>query len=113
MQYLKNKSGSVYAYEDDVSPELFAIGLTAITEKEAMDLLNPPPTAEQLAEQAEEKRTQLRSVADSEIAWRQDSVDADIATDEEVAALAEWRKYRVLLMRVDTTAPVWPKLPEQ
>ncbi|WP_244173056.1 tail fiber assembly protein [Kosakonia pseudosacchari] len=29
------------------------------------------------------------------------------------ACLAEWKKYRVLLMRVDTAAPQWPTPREQ
>lgn len=60
---------------------------------------------------AEQQKTMLRQRADSEISWRQDAVDAAIATDEETAALAEWKKYRVLLMRVDTAKPVWPTPP--
>ncbi|HAW1857230.1 TPA: tail fiber assembly protein [Escherichia coli] len=60
---------------------------------------------------AEQKKSQLRSVADAEIGWRQDAVDAGIATEEESAALLEWKKYRVLLMRVDTAAPEWPTPP--
>lgn len=74
----------------------------------------PPPTAEELVAQAEQQKNQLRKAADSEIAWLQDAVDAGIATDEEIALLAEWKKYRVLLMRVDTSkAPdiEWPKPP--
>ncbi|MCK8570557.1 tail fiber assembly protein, partial [Yersinia ruckeri] len=66
-------------------------------------------------ENAETQRTQLRSEADGEIAWRQDAVDTGIATKEEAASLAEWKKYRILLMRVDTsTAPdiEWPLKPE-
>ncbi|EAT1311015.1 hypothetical protein EX399_25465 [Salmonella enterica] len=50
-------------------------------------------------------------MADTEIAWLQDSVDAGIATEKETAALTEWKKYRVLLMRVDTAKPVWPTPP--
>lgn len=76
----------------------------------------PLPSQAQLASQADVKKVELRTAADSEIAWRQDAVDAAIATDEETAALAEWKKYRVLLMRVDTsTAPDidWPTQPEQ
>ncbi|MBW8510755.1 tail fiber assembly protein, partial [Escherichia coli] len=45
---------------------------------------------------------------------RQDAFDAEIATAEETAALSEWKKYRVLLMRVDTSkAPdiLWPPQP--
>lgn len=60
---------------------------------------------------AKQQRTALLVAANAEISWRQDAVDADIATDEEKTALAEWKKYRVLLMRVDTAAPVWPVAP--
>ncbi|WNE17916.1 tail fiber assembly protein [Escherichia coli] len=74
----------------------------------------PPPTPEQLQEAAQSKKAALRAKADSEINWRQDAVDAGIATDEETSTLTEWKKYRVLLMRVDTsTAPdiEWPTPP--
>ncbi|EOX8496984.1 tail fiber assembly protein [Salmonella enterica] len=73
----------------------------------------PPPSAEQQIVQAEQKRTTLRSIADKEIAWRQDAFDAEIATAEEAAALFEWKKYRVLLMRVDTAKPEWPTPPAE
>lgn len=72
----------------------------------------PPPTQEELNAANDKKLQSLRKVADSEIAWRQDAVDADIATDEEVADLAAWKKYRILLMRVDTSNPQWPEMPE-
>lgn len=62
-------------------------------------------------EAATAQKMQLRTMADDEIAWRQDAVDAGIATDEETAALTEWKKYRVLLMRVDTAKPEWPTPP--
>lgn len=71
----------------------------------------PPLSAEQQIILAEQKRTVLRSMADKEIVWRQDAFDAEIATAEETAALSEWKKYRVLLMRVDTSNPVWPTPP--
>ncbi|MBJ9238943.1 tail fiber assembly protein [Citrobacter braakii] len=60
------------------------------------------------------RKGNYRSIADAEISWRQDAVDAGIATKEETAALTEWKKYRVLLMRVDTSlAPNidWPEVP--
>ncbi|WP_394804004.1 tail fiber assembly protein [Citrobacter farmeri] len=73
----------------------------------------PPRTAEELIAMAELERSSLRAIADAEIVWRQDAVDAGIATDEETASLVEWKKYRVLLMRVDTAAPDinWPLHP--
>lgn len=75
-------------------------------------LVEPPqPTQAELIASAEAKKVELRANADSEIEWRQDAVDAEIATEEETAALADWKKYRVSLMRVDTTKPVWPTPP--
>ncbi|ASD59762.1 tail fiber assembly protein [Salmonella enterica subsp. enterica] len=71
----------------------------------------PPPTQEELSAVAELKKANLRMRADSEINWRQDAVDAGVATEEETAALSEWKRYRVLLMRVDTEKPVWPTTP--
>ena len=65
--------------------------------------------------QAQQVKNSLRLTADAEISWRQDAVDAGIATENETAALAEWKKYRVQLMRVDTSkAPdiVWPTPPD-
>lgn len=72
----------------------------------------PPPSQEELIAANTKKLQSLRKVADSEISWRQDAVDAEIATDGEATELAAWKKYRVLLMRVDTSNPEWPEKPE-
>lgn len=74
-----------------------------------------PLTHEELVSQANTRKLSLRAGADSEIAWRQDALDAGIATEQETAALADWKAYRVLLMRIDTlTAPdiTWPPVPD-
>lgn len=71
----------------------------------------PELTQDEQQKLAEKKRQTLKSVADTEISWRQDAVDAGIATEEETAALTEWKKYRVMLMRVDTSKPDWPTPP--
>ncbi|EBP3773668.1 hypothetical protein GLY44_08990 [Salmonella enterica] len=34
-----------------------------------------------------------------------------MATDDEKAQLDEWKKYRILVNRVDTLKPVWPEIP--
>jgi Bacteriophage tail assembly protein len=63
---------------------------------------------------AEAMKAALIKDASEQIAPLQDAVDLDMATDEEKAAFNGWRKYRVLLTRVDTsTAPVvsWPSEP--
>lgn len=63
---------------------------------------------------AVQKKNALRAVADEEIAWLQDAVDAGIATDEETALLTAWKTYRVQLMRIKTDAAPdieWPTQP--
>ncbi|HGH8123672.1 TPA: tail fiber assembly protein [Enterobacter kobei] len=72
----------------------------------------PPLSTEAMIALSEQNRAQLRAAADSEIEWRQDAVTEGIATEKETTELAEWKKYRVLLMRVDTAAPIWPTRPE-
>ncbi|AYY06495.1 tail fiber assembly protein [Enterobacter roggenkampii] len=66
---------------------------------------------EQQVEVVKGMRAALLATANLEIAWRQDAVDAGIATEEETAALSEWKKYRVLLMRTDNSKPIWPTPP--
>ncbi|MBD8152998.1 tail fiber assembly protein [Pantoea agglomerans] len=54
-------------------------------------------------------------VANRTIAPLQDAVDISIATDAEIARLAEWKRYRVALSRIDTSkAPdiTWPVRPQ-
>ncbi|WP_338149528.1 tail fiber assembly protein, partial [Xenorhabdus bovienii] len=75
----------------------------------------PPPTPEQLRQKAEYEKQDRMRIARDKIAPLQDAVDLNIATDAEKSSLTEWRKYRVLLNRVDcTTAPdvKWPEQPK-
>ncbi|WP_425267890.1 tail fiber assembly protein [Enterobacter hormaechei] len=75
----------------------------------------PDYTPEELVAQAESKKLRLMQMANAEIAPLQDAVDLGIATTKETVALTEWKKYRVLLNRVDTSkAPDinWPEPPE-
>ncbi|HAT7595019.1 TPA: tail fiber assembly protein [Citrobacter werkmanii] len=67
---------------------------------------------EELRAQAEAKKTELLSAAAVAIAPLQDAVDEEMATAEETAALSEWKKYRVKVMRVDASKPVWPTPPD-
>lgn len=56
----------------------------------------------------------LMQDASDKISVLQDSVDLDMATAEESASLTEWKKYRVLLNRVDTDTLgeiSWPSIP--
>ncbi|SIP73338.1 conserved hypothetical protein [Xenorhabdus innexi] len=70
---------------------------------------------EQHLTEAEAKKKFLIAQASRVIAPLQDAVDLDMATEEEKAALLVWKKYRVLLNRVDcSSAPEidWPEQPE-
>lgn len=65
-------------------------------------------------EEALIQKNALMGVASAAIAPLQDSLDLDFATDEEKTLLLAWKKYRVLLMRIDTSkAPgiEWPTPP--
>ena len=64
--------------------------------------------------EAEETKNSLMQAANEHIVPLQDAVDLEIATEEETLLLEVWKKYRVLLNRVDTsTAPdiEWPTGP--
>lgn len=64
--------------------------------------------------QAEATKARLIALAAETIAPLQDALDLGIATEDEAAALIAWKKYRVLLARVDTSsAPEvdWPEAP--
>ncbi|EEW0948163.1 tail fiber assembly protein [Escherichia coli] len=67
-----------------------------------------------LAREAEETKSRLMQAASEHITPLQDAVDLELATEEEVTQLAAWKRYRVLLNRIDTsTAPEikWPVTP--
>ncbi|HIE2033711.1 TPA: tail fiber assembly protein, partial [Salmonella enterica] len=61
--------------------------------------------------EAEGTKSRLLQMASGKIAPLQDAVDLGIATDDEKAQLDEWKKYRVLVNRVDTSNPDWPDKP--
>ena len=74
----------------------------------------PDYSPEELIAQAESKKSQLMQMANAEVAPLQDAVDLDIATGDEQALLLKWKKYRVLLNRVNPeNAPdiIWPDSP--
>ncbi|EBG3585908.1 tail fiber assembly protein [Salmonella enterica subsp. enterica] len=61
--------------------------------------------------EAEGTKNRLLQIASEKIAPLQDAVDLGLATDDEKAQLDEWKKYRVLVNRVDTSNPDWPEQP--
>lgn len=74
----------------------------------------PEPTTKELIAEAEQKKKVLLAEAQAVISPLQDALDLDMATEEESKVLLEWKKYRVLLNRVDISqAPdiAWPAQP--
>ncbi|WP_422615852.1 tail fiber assembly protein [Photorhabdus cinerea] len=60
------------------------------------------------------QRYYLLEQAAIKMAPLQDAIDLGIATDNEITNLMGWKKYRVALNRMDTSAQniKWPELPE-
>lgn len=74
----------------------------------------PPPSSDELKAQAESRKSWLLSIAAEKVAPLQDAVDLGMETEDEQSSLLAWKKYRVLVSRVDTsTAPdiKWPEPP--
>ncbi|MBM7014844.1 tail fiber assembly protein [Enterobacter cloacae] len=61
----------------------------------------------------ENEATKLRLITEASaiIAPLQDAVELTMATEKEINGLNEWKKYRVLLSRVDPSNPAWPPKP--
>lgn len=68
-----------------------------------------------LISQADSQKAYLLSLATGKIEPLQDAADLDIATDDELSQLKLWKKFRVLVNRVDTSLTTeieWPEMPE-
>lgn len=77
----------------------------------------PPPSAEQVLADAMALRASLMAQATTAIAPLQDAADLGMATEAESAKLVEWKRYRVLLLRVEEQKGFpkqieWPTQPE-
>ncbi|HGJ5856472.1 tail fiber assembly protein [Arsenophonus nasoniae] len=75
-------------------------------------------TLDERQTQARQKQTRLLQEAAREMAPLQDASDLDMTTDAEKASLLAWKKYRVLLNRVDISASLdgdidWPQQPDK
>nr|WP_232507926.1 tail fiber assembly protein [Photorhabdus laumondii] len=72
-------------------------------------------TKEELIQQAEHEKSQLLTKVNNLVAPLQDAVDLGVASEAEKAALLEWKKYRIILSKVDISlAPdvEWPEQPK-
>ncbi|MFO4141853.1 tail fiber assembly protein [Enterobacter kobei] len=78
-------------------------------------LVDPPePSADALIALAEETRTALMAEANARITPLQDAYELGIDTGEEAGLLTRWKRYRVMLNRLDISAAPsieWPEKP--
>lgn len=117
MKYYKDENNVVYAYDADGTQDAFIKeGLVPITRSEAMAIINPPPTHEQLIQAAENERQRLLSAADAiMLDWRTELMLGEIS-DANRAKLSAWLLYKNQVKAVDvTTDPEhvnWPVIPE-
>ena len=117
MKYYKDENNVVYAYDAYGTQDAFIKeGLVPITRSEAMAIINPPPTHEQLIQAAENERQRLLSAADAiMLDWRTELMLGEIS-DANRAKLSAWLLYKNQVKAVDvTTDPEhvgWPVPPE-
>lgn len=138
MNYYKDKSGTVYAYDieqmavidrinepdfDNEKEQVPAIffeinekikGIHKMTAKEVDAHINPPVTKEQLTAEAEAKKQALIAEASQKTQLWQTQLMLGIITEEDKASLKEWMLYVQEVQAVDPSlgaAVVWPTPP--
>ncbi|XKD93060.1 tail fiber assembly protein [Morganella morganii] len=138
MNYYKDKSGTVYAYDDEqmavidrintpdfdkekeqIPAVFFEInerikGMHKMTAKEVDAHINPPVTKEQLIAEAEAKKQYLIADANQKTQLWQTQLLLGIITEEDKASLKEWMLYVQEVQAVDPSpgaAVVWPTPP--
>ncbi|EPE9029600.1 tail fiber assembly protein [Escherichia coli] len=117
MKYYKDENNVVYAYDADGTQDAFIKeGLVPITRSEAMAIINPPPTHEELIQAAENERQRLLTAADAiMLDWRTELMLGEIS-DANRVKLSAWLAYKNEVKTVDvTTNPEhvnWPVIPE-
>lgn len=76
---------------------------------------DPGAKLSKMTSDAIQHKTDLLNLADYKISILQDAVTYNLATDEESSMLDAWRKFRVLVNRVNENDPqniIWPETPE-
>ena len=95
MKYFKDENNVVYAYDAHGTQDAFIKeGLMPITRNEAMAIINPPPTHEQLIQAAENEQQRLLAAADAiMLDWRTELMLGEIS-DANRGKLSAWLAYK-------------------
>ena len=114
---LEFEGGVIYAEIPDKKGVLPSVGWSY----DGKSFSSPPLTGDEKAQQDQQlismntsQKQLLIDKAGEMIGILQDAVDLDMATTDESAALPLWKKYRVLLSRVDVSKAsqiAWPEKP--
>lgn len=116
MKYYIDKNQVVYALNHDLDPAEWLPGnVQEVSEKKALLIANPPPTKEQLAEQAEQQKQVLITEASQKTQVWQTQLMLGIITDEDREKLTEWMIYVQKVQATDVSAApdiIWPVKPE-
>lgn len=117
MKYYKDENNVVYAYDAYGTQDAFIKeGLTPITRSQAMAIVNPPPTQEELIQAAENERQRLLAAADAVMLdWRTELMLGEIS-DANRAKLSAWLAYKNQVNAVDINEALnegfnWPQVP--
>lgn len=116
MKYFKTNKNEIYVYDDDADKKFYKEGLIPITEQEANEILNPPPTHEELIQVAENERQRLLTHADKVMLdWRTELMLGEIS-DANRDKLSAWLAYKSEVKTVDVTITPenvnWPDIPK-
>ena len=110
MKFYKNDDNQVYAYEDDVpeyresegSEITVQSGLKRITEEEFLELSKPKITKEDIIFNNKIRKDNLIIEANEKIKILEDIIELEMQETNEEEQLKEWKRYRILLTRIDT-----------
>ncbi|UAL56639.1 tail fiber assembly protein [Edwardsiella tarda] len=114
MKYFKDSNNVIYAYDADGSQdEYIKDGLIHISEDEAMSIVNPPPTKEDLIREAALKKTSLLAEIDTVTKLWQTQLALNIILDSDKEKLKEWMRYAQSVAAVDPDSlpESWPVKP--
>ena len=109
MKFYKNDDNQVYAYEDDVpeygesdgSEITVQSGLKRITEEEFLELSKPKITKEDIIFNNKIRKDNLIIEANEKIKILEDIIELEMQETNEEEQLKEWKRYRILLTRID------------
>ncbi|WP_083275038.1 tail fiber assembly protein [Edwardsiella hoshinae] len=115
MKYFKDNQGVVYAFASDGSQDsCIEEGMQPISESEAMEIINPPPTKDDLIKAAEQEKVALLSEVETVTKLWQTQLALGIITEKDKETLTEWMRYAQQIDNVNISlAPdiTWPSKP--